>query len=89
LNADCLFVCSVCMYELVARTVERILVKFGIKSLSILSWCPVSIIAFRAASRQLLGKDVPAATDMHATLEVLLETVCSTLFVQRGYKEVN
>jgi hypothetical protein len=27
-----------------------------------------------------LGKNVPAATDMHATIEVLLETVFFTVF---------
>jgi hypothetical protein len=37
-------------------------------------------------SRQRLGKHVPAATDTHATIEVLLG-VFSTRFVQRGYKE--
>jgi hypothetical protein len=34
-------------------------------------------------SRQRLGKHVPAATDTHSTIEVLLETVFSTLSVQR------
>jgi ParB-like chromosome segregation protein Spo0J len=38
-------------------------------------------------SRQRLGKHVPAATDTHATIEVLLETVFSTRSMQRGYKE--
>jgi hypothetical protein len=38
-------------------------------------------------SRQRLGKHVPAATDTHATIEVLLETVFSTRSVRRGYKE--
>jgi hypothetical protein len=38
-------------------------------------------------SRQRLGKHVPAATDMHATIEVLLEMVLSTRSVQRSYKE--
>jgi hypothetical protein len=38
-------------------------------------------------SRQSLGKHVPAATDNHSTLEVLLETVFSTRYVQRNYKE--
>jgi hypothetical protein len=38
-------------------------------------------------SRQQLGKHVPAATDTHATIEVLLETVFSTRSVQRGFKE--
>jgi hypothetical protein len=37
-------------------------------------------------SRQRLGKHVTAATDTHATIEVLLETVVSTLSVQRVYK---
>jgi hypothetical protein len=34
-----------------------------------------------------LGKNVPAATDTHATIEVLLKTVFSTRSVQRGYKD--
>jgi hypothetical protein len=38
---------------------------------------------------QQLGKNVPMATDMHATIEVLLETVFSIQSVQRGYKEAN
>jgi hypothetical protein len=32
-----------------------------------------NILAFRAVCRQRLGKHVPAATDTHATIEVLLE----------------
>jgi hypothetical protein len=40
-------------------------------------------------SRQRLGKHVPAAKDTHATIEVLLETVFSTLSVHKGYKEDN
>jgi hypothetical protein len=40
-------------------------------------------------SRQRLNKHVPAATDKHATIEVLLETVFSTRPVQRDYKEDN
>jgi hypothetical protein len=40
-------------------------------------------------SRQRLGKYVPAAMGTHATIEALLETVFSTLSVQRGYKEDN
>jgi hypothetical protein len=40
-------------------------------------------------SRQLLGKHVPVATDTHATIEVLLETVFSSRSVQRGYEEDN
>jgi hypothetical protein len=40
-------------------------------------------------SRQRLGKHVPAAAGMLATIEVLLEKVFSTRFVQRGYKEDN
>jgi hypothetical protein len=38
-------------------------------------------------SMQRLGKHVPAATDMHETTDVLLETVFYTQPVQRGYKE--
>jgi hypothetical protein len=38
-------------------------------------------------SRQRLGKDVPAAVDTHVTIEVPLETVFSTRFVQRRCKE--
>jgi hypothetical protein len=37
-------------------------------------------------SRQRLGKNVPATTDTHVTIEVLLETVFSTRSVQRGYR---
>jgi hypothetical protein len=37
-------------------------------------------------SRQRLGKHVPAATDTHATIEVLLSMVFSTRSVQRGYR---
>jgi hypothetical protein len=37
-------------------------------------------------SRQRLGKQFLAATDTHATIQVLLETVFSTRSVQRGYK---
>jgi hypothetical protein len=33
--------------------------------------------------------NVPAATDKHATIEVLLETVFSIQSAQRGYKEDN
>jgi hypothetical protein len=47
------------------------------------------IIACRAVSRQRLGKHVPAATDRHATIEVLLEMGFSTRLVPRGYKEAN
>jgi hypothetical protein len=38
-------------------------------------------------SRQRLGKHVPAATDKHATIKVLLETVFSTRSMPRSYKE--
>jgi hypothetical protein len=38
-------------------------------------------------SRQRLGKDVPGAMDTHVTIEVVLETVFLTGFVQMGYKE--
>jgi hypothetical protein len=47
------------------------------------------ILACRAVSRQRFAKHVPTATDTHATIKVLLETVFSTRFVQRGYKEDN
>jgi hypothetical protein len=40
-------------------------------------------------SRQRLGNHVPAATNTHATIEVLLETVFSTRYVQRDSKEDN
>jgi hypothetical protein len=43
----------------------------------------------RAISRQRLNKHVPMATDTHATIEVLLETVFYTWPVQRGYKRDN
>jgi hypothetical protein len=35
-------------------------------------------VTCRAVSRQRLGKHVPAATDTHATIEVLLVTVISS-----------
>jgi hypothetical protein len=41
----------------------------------------------RAVSRQWLGKQVPVATDTHATIEVLLETPFYTRSVQMGHKE--
>jgi hypothetical protein len=40
-------------------------------------------------SKQRLGKHVPAATDVHATIQVLLETGISTRSVETGYKEDN
>jgi hypothetical protein len=40
-------------------------------------------------SRQQIGKQVLAATNMHATIELLLETVFSTRSVQRDYKGDN
>jgi hypothetical protein len=43
-----------------------------------LSKSVIYIIACIAVSRQLLGKYVPAATNTHATIEVLLEKVFST-----------
>jgi hypothetical protein len=49
----------------------------------------VYIIACTAVSRQRLGKRVPATTDTHATIDVLLETMFHTRSVQRGYKEDN
>jgi hypothetical protein len=41
------------------------------------------------AARVRLSKHVPAATDKHATIEELLETMFSTQPAQRGYKEEN
>lgn len=38
-------------------------------------------------SRQRVGKRVPAATDTHSTIELLLETVCSVRLVQGGCAE--
>jgi hypothetical protein len=43
----------------------------------------------RDVSRQRLGKHVPAATDTHVTIEITLETLSSTRFVQWGYKEIS
>jgi hypothetical protein len=43
----------------------------------------------RDVSRQRLGKHVPAATETHGIIEVLLEKVSSTRSVQRSYKEDN
>jgi hypothetical protein len=40
-------------------------------------------------SRQWIGKHVPAATNTHGNIELLLEMVFSTRSVQRGYKENN
>jgi hypothetical protein len=48
-----------------------------------------NIVACRVISRQQLGKYVPAATDTHATIGVLLKILSSTRSVQRGYKEDN
>jgi hypothetical protein len=42
----------------------------------------VNIVVCRAVSRQRLSKHIPAATDAHATIEGLLETVFSTWSVQ-------
>jgi hypothetical protein len=38
-------------------------------------------------SRQRLGKHIPAPTDKHATIDVMLVTVFSTRSVQRGWKK--
>jgi hypothetical protein len=46
-----------------------------------------NILACRAVSWQWLGKNVLAAKDTHATIEVMLETVFSIRSMQRGYKE--
>jgi hypothetical protein len=40
-----------------------------------------------AVCRQLIGKHVPVATDTHATIKLLLQTVFSTRSVQRDCKE--
>lgn len=42
-----------------------------------------------AVSRQQLSKHIHAATDKHATTEVLLEKVFPTQSIQIGYKEDN
>jgi hypothetical protein len=47
------------------------------------------IVACRDVSKLRLGKHIPAASDMQAAVEVLLEEVFSAWFVQRGYKEKN
>jgi hypothetical protein len=43
----------------------------------------------RALCRERPGRHVSAATYVHATIEVLLETMFSTRFAQRGNKENN
>jgi hypothetical protein len=40
-------------------------------------------------SRQPIGKQVPAAMNKHATIQLLFETVFSARSVQSGYKEDN
>jgi hypothetical protein len=40
-------------------------------------------------SRQRIGKHVPAATNTHTTIQLLLDTVFSTRSVQMGYNEDN
>jgi hypothetical protein len=45
-----------------------------------------SIVAYKAVSWQRLGEHIPVATDTHATIEILLETVFSTRSVQRSYQ---
>jgi hypothetical protein len=40
-------------------------------------------------SKKRIGKHIPAATNMHATIELLLETLFSTQSVQRSHKEDN
>jgi hypothetical protein len=42
-----------------------------------------------SVSRKRLGKHVPAETDTHATIVVLLKKVFYIRSVQRGYKENN
>jgi hypothetical protein len=46
--------------------------------------CSKHNVACRVVSRQRLGKHVPAATDTHKTIDVLLETVFSTRSVLKG-----
>jgi hypothetical protein len=41
----------------------------------ILNMIEVNIVACTAVSRQRLTKHVPAVTDTHATIEILLETM--------------
>jgi hypothetical protein len=41
----------------------------------------------RFVSRQLLSKQIPAVTDTHATIEVLLQRVFSARSVQRYYED--
>jgi hypothetical protein len=38
-------------------------------------------------SRQWTGKHVPMAMNMNTTIELLLETVFSTRFMQSGYED--
>jgi hypothetical protein len=40
-------------------------------------------------SRQLIGNQVPAATNTHTTIKLLLETVFSARSGQNSYKEDN
>jgi hypothetical protein len=40
-------------------------------------------------SRQRIGKYVPVATNTHATIELLFQTVFSARSLQRGCKEDN
>jgi hypothetical protein len=40
-------------------------------------------------SKKRIGKHVPATTNTHTTIELLLETVLSTWSVQNDYKEDN
>jgi hypothetical protein len=63
-------------YLLKARTVEPE------KQPLLANGCKTTIL-----SRQRLIKNVPAATDKHATIEVLLGTVFSTRSVQKVYNE--
>jgi hypothetical protein len=48
-----------------------------------------SIAACIAIYRERFSKHVPIATDMYATIEVLLESVFSAQPMQRGYKDDN
>jgi hypothetical protein len=47
----------------------------------------INIIACIAVSRQGLSKHVPSAKDMHAPIEVLLETIFFLYPCKGGYKD--
>jgi hypothetical protein len=53
--------------------------------MTLLNYSYITFVACTAVSRQRPGKYAPAATDTHATLELLLETAFSIRSVERGY----